>query len=435
MRQSKFCQNLVLAAFLCLLLITFTGAKRTNYFKKPKPLPLTSIHIIDRNGFAETISSKDRITQFQNVDFLQPQPYQKVLRVYGRDCAGNIRSVATTYYPNGNPKQFLEILNGRANGTYSEWHENGLSSLGAYVIGGMPDVTTAAEKSWIFHGTSCAWDEDGNLVAEINYDQGALFGVSNYYHADGQIWKRIPFEKDQIHGKVEIFRKSGELLLQINYVQGRKDGKALRYWDCNRIASEEEYCQNKLIDGQYFDQQGKLISEVKQGNGYRAIFAKNGVKELQEIHDGHVDGEVKVFDNCGGLKRVYHVKDLLKHGEECEYYPAGANGQQPKIVFNWQEGKVQGIVRTWYPNGNMESQKEMANNKRNGIATAWYKDGNLMMLEEYDENKLIRGEYYKKGDRIPITQIIQGKGTATIYDAEGNFVQKIVYLNGKPEPK
>lgn len=435
MRKSNHCKQLGFGILFCLLLLAFTSAKR-GCIKKPRPLPLTSIHIIDRNGFAETISSKDRIDQFQNIDFLQPQPYQKVLLVYGRDSAGNIRSVVTTYYQNGNPKQFLEVLNGRANGTYSEWHENGRSSLATCVIGGMPDVSTAAEKSWVFHGTCCAWNEDGNLIAEIMYDQGVLQGISTYYHANSQIWKRIPFEKDQINGKVEIFRNSGELFAQVHYETGRKDGKAFRYWDCNRIASEEEYCQNKLIEAQYYDQQGKLIAEVKQGSGHRAIFSKIGIRELQEIHDGRIDGEVQVFDQDACIKRTYHIKNSVKHGEEIEYYQLpSTNGLQPKISFNWYEGKIHGITRTWYSNGHMESQKEMSNNKKNGVSTAWYKDGNLMMLEEYEENKLMRGEYYKKGDRIPVSQIIQGKGTASIYDAEGTFVQKIVYLNGKPEPK
>lgn len=435
MRSANWIKQISQVLLFSLFFIVFTSAS-WGFTKKPKPLPLTSIHIIDRNGFAETISSKDRITQFQNTDFLKPQPYQKVLLVYGRDCLGNIRSVATTYYTNGNPKQFLEILNGRANGIYSEWHENGVSSLSSHVIGGMPDLTPAAEKSWIFHGTSSVWDEDGNLKAEICYDQGILNGLSTYYHANGSIWKCIPFEKGQIDGKVEIFRKSGELLLQICYEQGRKSGQALRYWDCARIASQEQFCHNKLIEAQYFDQQGQLIAEVTQGIGFRAIFSKNGVRELQEIQDGHIEGEVKVFDNEGLIKRIYHVKDCVKHGDETEYYSKPtANGLQPKISFTWYEGKIHGLTRTWYPSGNMESQKEMSNNKKNGVLTTWYKDGNLMLIEEYEENKLVRGEYYKKGERIPTSQIIGGKGPATLYDAEGNFVQKIIYVNGKPEPK
>ncbi len=416
------------------LFFVCSSATSKKFCKKGRPLPLTNIHIIDRNGFAETISSKDRIAQFQNTDFLQPQPYQKVLLVYGRDLQGKIRSVATTYYENGNPKQFIEIVNGRANGTYAEWHENGKPRLAAYVIGGTPDLTIAAEKSWVFDGISRAWNEDNCLVAEICYDQGSLSGISTYYHTNGQIWRSIPYDKGQINGLVQVFKKDGELLMEVNYLAGCKEGKAYRYWPCQQVASQEEYCQNRLVQGEYFDLEGNLVAQVQEGTGYRATFNSSGIKELQQINQGHICGEVKVFDEKSQLVRVYHVKEMVKHGEEIEYYPCSST-LKPKISFQWQNGKIQGIVRTWYPNGNMESQKEMHDNKKNGVLTAWYQDGNLMLMEEYDAGSLNRGEYYKKGERIAISQITQGKGVATLYDRKGHFLQKIHYLNGKPELK
>jgi antitoxin component YwqK of YwqJK toxin-antitoxin module len=435
MKGLNIAKQVSLGILLCLLLLTLTGAKRSRNCK-PRLLPLTSVHIIDRNGFAETISNKERLNQFQNVDFLSPQPYQKVLRIYARDSKGNIRSVVTTYYENGNPKQFLEILNARANGMYCEWHENGHMSLMTKVIGGTPDVTPLAERTWLFDGPSYVWDEEEHQIAEINYSQGSLEGVSTYFHPCGQIWKRIPYVKNQIEGTVEVFKSNGELLQQINYTQGQRHGSSTRYWDSQRLASQEEYCRGKLENGQYFDQQGTLIAEVKNGTGYRAIFGKETFQELQEYIDGELEGEVKVFNQEGRLKRIYHVKNGIKHGEEVEYYDkffASSAPLQPKLSFYWYEGKIQGHVKTWYPNGNLESQKEMANNAKNGVLSAWYRDGHLMLIEEYENDRLIRGDYFKKEDKVPVSQVVDGKGTATIFDAEGHFVQKISYLNGKPE--
>ncbi|MBS4163197.1 Uncharacterized protein PRO82_000495 [Candidatus Protochlamydia amoebophila] len=432
MIKTKAFKQMSLWVFLAFLALTFSSAKRNTYRKRP--LPLTSIHIIDRNGFAETISNKDRLNQYQQTDFLSSQPYQKVLRIYARDSKGNVRSVVTTYHANGNPKQFLQILNGRANGCYYEWHENGSISLSTKVIGGVADVTPSAERSWIFDGSSYAWDEDENLIGEIFYNQGSLEGVSTHYHSCGQVWKQIPYKKNQIEGVCEIYKTNGEILQQIHYVQGQKHGPSFRYWDNKNLASQEEYCKGKLENGQYFDQQGNSVAEVKQGTGFRAVFGKDYIKEIQEYREGILEGEVKVFTACGNLKRVYHVKNQIKHGEEMDYYDS-INPQtiQPKLAFYWYEGKIQGHVKTWYANGVQESQKEMANNAKHGVSTAWYQDGNLMMIEEYDNDKLIKGDYFRKGERAPASQVIIGKGTATIFDAEGHFVQKINYLNGKPD--
>ena len=153
--------------------------------KATKNSVLTSINIIDRNGLNETITNKDRLEQYERTNFLCPQPYQKVLRVYKRDCQGNSISYVTTYYENGQPKQYLEAVNNRAFGLYQEWHENGILKLEATIIGGIADLTPCAEKSWQFDGCAQAWDENGNLQTEISYDKGQLEGESLYYHPNG----------------------------------------------------------------------------------------------------------------------------------------------------------------------------------------------------------------------------------------------------------
>lgn len=419
--------------FSFFLLCSFTGAKK--YCCKPRPLKLLSVHIVDRNGLSETISGKDRLEQFESVNFLDAQPYQKVLRIYKRDSRGNVRSVITTYYENGNPKQFLEILNGRANGNYFEWHENGVMSISTKVLGGTPDVISVSQKTWIFDGKSCAWDEDGALKAEISYSQGALDGPSIYYHPNGNVWKKIPFTKNLTEGVAEVFRPDGTLLQTTSFCQGQRNGESVRYWCEEKIASKEEFCKGKILSGEYFNLQGDLITEIKEGNGYRAVFGKSCVHELQQYENGILEGEVKVFGGENCLKRIYHVKNGIKHGEEIEYYDrfTASYPQQPRIAFNWYEGKVQGDVKTWYIDGSLESHKEMSNNVRHGVLSTWYRNGDLMMIEEYDNGLLVRGDYFKKGEKTSISQVAQKKGTATIYDADGHYVQKINYLNGKPE--
>ncbi len=430
-----FLKSLFVPFCLCLVLSLSTSAKRSKSCKA-KPLALTSVHIIDRNGFSESISNKERLNQFENVNFLSQQPYKKVLRLFARDSKANLRSVVTTYHENGNPKQLLEILNGRANGSYYEWHENGNMSVMARVIGGTPDVTPAAEKTWLFDGPSYAWDQEENCIAQVNYCQGVLQGMTTYFHPNGQIWKKFPYEKNLLEGNAEVYRCDGELLQQTAYCQGVKQGPSIRYWCAGNVASQELYCNGKLETGCYFDKEGTPVAEVKGGSGFRAIFGKEGIQELQEFNEGVLEGQVKVFNQNGRLKRIYHIRNGIKHGEEIEYYERFFNSSaplQPKLSFFWYEGKVQGIVKTWYPSGTLESQKEMANNSRNGVLTAWYKDGNLMLIEEYDQDKLQRGDYFKKEEKIPCSQVVDGNGTATLFDADGHFIQKITYLNGKPE--
>lgn len=397
-------------------------------------LELISINIIDRNGLNETVTNPDRLNQYEQVDFLRPQPYKKVLRVYKKNCQGDSQAYITTYYENGQPKQYLETVNNRAFGRYREWHENGVAKLEVLVIGGMADLAPCAEKSWQFDGCAQAWDENGNLVTEISYNKGNLEGESIYYHPNGAIWKRIPYYKNQANGTAEYYLDNGQLLQTISFTDGILNGIALRFWSPERIAADELYNKGRLIQGHYFDSCGKMISEIIDGEGYRSSFGKESLYELQEFHEGVLNGEVRVFDENGYLVRVYHIENNLKNGEEIEYQTRRNTPEpKPKLLITWYKGKIQGYVKTWYDNGNIESQRELVDNRRNGVATAWYKDGSLMLIEEYDRDRLVKGEYYKKGDRIPVSEISNGSGIATLYDGEGHFMRKINYYNGKPQ--
>jgi antitoxin component YwqK of YwqJK toxin-antitoxin module len=402
--------------------------------KEECPPHLISLNIIDRNGLTETITTKDRLEKYECVDFLSHQPYQKVLQAYSKDILGNSQSVITSYYPNGQVKQYLEAVNSRAYGSYKEWYEDGTLKVEASIIGGIADITPCAEKSWEFDCIAQAWNEEGCLITSISYEKGVLEGDSIYYHSNGSVWKRFPYHKDQLNGTAEYFLDNGQILQTVNFLNNMREGTALRFWTPDVIASDECFCRGLLMAGTYFDPCGKIIAEVRDGDGYRATFNKTGIYELQEFHKGVLQGEVRVFDENVSLVRSYIVDDDLKNGEEIEYFPSeNIDEPKPHLMITWYKGRIQGYVKSWYENGYLESQKELVNNKLNGVSTAWYKDGSLMMVEEYDSDRLLKGEYYKKGEKIPLSEVIGGKGTATIFDGDGRYIRKISYLNGKPE--
>lgn len=418
-------------AFFCTL---FTACRvQQKEYVEEAPM-LSSINIIDRNGLTETINTPERLEQYAFVDFLQPQSYQKVLRVYMRDSEGNIPACITSYHPNGYPEKYLEILNGRACGAYKEWYPSGIKKIDARVIEGAGDIVSGSEKSWIFDGCCQVWKESGVQEATILYEKGKLEGVSTYFHTNDQVWKIIPYHENNIEGDLEIYRCDGSLLQSTHFCKGLKEGPSKRYWTPTQLAADETYNQGLLVTGTYFDSNGEPIATVQEGNGQRAIFGKETLLELQEYRYGKIDGEIKIYDVYGRVNRIYHAKNGAKYGEEICFYDAPCLQKTliPKLSVNWVDGKIQGTSKTWYDNGTLESQKEMSNNKKNGHSSAWFRDGSLMMIEEYEQSKLVRGEYYAKGEKFPISEVIDGKGTATLFDGDGNVIQKINYANKKP---
>ena len=390
---------------------------------------VTSINIIDRNGISETISSKERLVAYQKKDFLAPQPYQKVMRVYGRTKSGDVSAQITSYHPNGQIKQYLEAVNSRAYGVYREWFQNGQQKIDALVIGGVADLNTQAEEDWLFDGTTLAWDEEGHLAAKIFYAKGELDGTSEYYHPNGKVWKLSPYEKGNLEGTQKIFLNDGALFQTTDYHEGQKSGTSVRYWDLAHIAYHEKYSEGKLLDASYYDQKGKSLAQITHGNGLKAIFNKKNLDRLETFCKGVQEGPVNVFNEEGVLLRTYTIVNGEKQGEEIDFFP---EAQKPKLLLAWCDGLLHGTMKSWYENGQLESQREMSQNKKCGLLTAWYESGALMLLEEYDQDTLVKGEYYREGEKEPVTRVENGSGIATLFSADGCLSHRVPYDQGKP---
>lgn len=416
---------------LGLMLALFCSCASRN--STPKSDTIVSMQIIDRNGFTETISNKDRLSGYQGTDFLSPQPYQKVLRVYHRNSAGQNISKITSYHENGTPWQYLEAVDGRAHGIYREWFQNGQQKIESFVIEGVADILELAQATWVFQGPCKVWNEQGTLIAEFYYEKGLLDTPALYYFPDGKLMKTIPYEQGEIHGTAQTFDENGNIIEEIPHHKGAREGTARTWWSPGHLLSGEVYDQGKLLEASYYDPSGTIVAEVHSGQGKQAQFEDSKLQALQSITNGIQEGEMQFFQPNGALKCSYFLKDLKKNGEEWEYYPAEKGDPlKPKITLHWTDDKIQGQVKTWYKEGQLESQREIHNNKKHGTSFAWYKNGDLMLLEEYENDLLVKGSYHKKGDKTAVSKIESGKGTATLYTSEGIFLKKVPYEKGRP---
>jgi antitoxin component YwqK of YwqJK toxin-antitoxin module len=390
---------------------------------------LICIQIDDRNGLSETISSKKRLQNYQEVDFLSSQPYNQVTRIYKKGASDKKISKITSYHENGEISQYLEVVNARAFGKYKKWHFNGNLAIDAKVIGGPPSFSYSEPKKWIFDGLCKAFDENGNLISTFTYNKGNLEGKTFYYYPSGKVKKIEPYLKNRIEGVVLEYDEEGNVTANTNYLNGLKHGEAKVFLKDN-YSFFEKYKEGLLLEAEYLDRYGKGVSKILDGNGEKAFFENGSLKKLVEYKEGKIEGKTKVFEN-GKLLRGYGMKKGKKHGEEVEYYPL-KNENVKKMSINWVDGVIQGSVKTWYPNSKLQSQREIFQNKKNGIASAFYKNGEVMLIEEYESDRLIEGSYYKKGDNYPVSKVLDGNGKATIYDEDGIFLKSIKYVKGVP---
>jgi len=390
---------------------------------------LVSMQTIDRNGFSETISTKDRLAVYETVNYLTSQPYEKVMRVFKKDSEGKSHAKLTSYHSSGGIWQYLEVTDNRANGRFNQWHENGQMMIEGTIIEGMADLSEIAQQSWLFDGECKVWDERGNLEALFIYEKGLLSQEATYYFPSGQIAKVIPYTKGMIHGILISYDEEGNPVQELPFKNGVQDGSAYECWASGQYKSQEAYQNGLLIEGSYYDFNGNSVAKVHLGNGTKAIFDGEQLHRLAEYQNGIVEGVVKEFSPNGQLFCTYHIQGGKKNGEEVEYF---ADGTTPKLMITWSDDQIQGMVKTWYKNGVLESQREMTSNKKHGIYLGYYNSGEPMLMEEYENDRLMKGSYFKKGEKYPVSTIENGEGVATLFTPEGYLHKKVNYERSKP---
>lgn len=407
----------------CLILIACTACH-----KQVNNQEMISIQIMDRNGLSETVSNKDRLRVYDKVDFLAAQPFKKVLRVYSKNDQGKSRSKVTSYHNNGGVYQLLEAVDGRAHGIYREWHENGNLKVDGYVIEGMADLSDVAQKSWLFDGECRVWNDEGAMSAHFIYNKGNLTGVAKYFFPNGKLQKTVPYKQDLIHGTVHVYDESAHILEEAIFVEGKREGEARGYWEDLSPKFVELYKADLLLEATYFDKQGEIVAQIQDGTGVNVHFENGYIATKIQYEQGIPSGEVQLLTPSGHVRTRYQIHNEKKTGEEWEYYSTG----KPKMLLTWHDDQIQGMAKTWYPSGELESQREMSGNKKHGISFAYYKNGDLMLMEQYENDKLVKGSYYAKGQKDPVSAIEQGIGIATLYTPDGHFFKKIEYQLGKP---
>lgn len=393
---------------------------------------LSRVFFVDTQGFSQTVTTPASLEKFDKINFLAPQPYQKVMRTWKiRGKEGDV-SVLTSYYPSSQIMQYLEGQGGRAFGQYKEWHENGQLKISVSITGGKFDLGEAAESTWIFDGLSEAFDESGQKQAEIPYVKGMKQGEARIYYPGGKLWQRMHYEKDALHGLYEAWYESGQTSRKSIYFEDLLEGQSLSWWSDGQKQSQELYVKDALEEASYWNINGQLVAQVKNLNGQRAFFDETSLVELQTIQSGFIQGWVGYFNKKGELWHEITIKEGLKNGPETFFYPTKEGKAQPKIIMQWSQGVLQGTVRTWFDNGQLESERQIVNEESNGPYVAYYPDGSLRILEEYHKGKLVDGKYFALGSSQSVSVVQKGQGTATLFDEKGRMIKEVSYRDGEP---
>jgi len=240
------------------------------------------------------------------------------------------------------------------------------------------------------------------LVFEGEYLNGERNGKGKYYW-NNKILFEGEFLNGERNGKGKEYEQSDNLIFEGEYSKGKKNGKGKDYFFNNgQLLFEGKYLNDKKWNGIGYNSKGKIIYEIKNGNGSRTDYDERDNLLFQgEYLNGERNGKGKEYK--GSIM-------LLKY-----------NGE-------YLNGKRNGKGKEYFINNNLEFEGLYLNDKK-WEGKGYDPSGNLIyelkkgkgLIKEYDEDILIyEGEY--------INGLRNGKGKE--YDEDGNVIFEGEYING-----
>jgi TonB family protein len=105
------------------------------------------------------------------------------------------------------------------------------------------------------------------------------------------------------------------------------------------------------------------------------------------------------------------------------------------FVFTSVISAQEGLIKTYYPNGKIQSEITFANKIREGAAKFYYDNGNLKQEFSYINGKVdgLVKEYYESGKLKLTFNIVEGKreGPVSLFKEDGTFFTDVTYERGK----
>jgi antitoxin component YwqK of YwqJK toxin-antitoxin module len=144
-----------------------------------------------------------------------------------------------------------------------------------------------------------------------------------------------------------------------------------------------------------------FIFPIMDKNYCRDTICKKEITDVGKIIwkqkiNGKLNGLYREYFENGNINKKCMCKDDKINGKNKEYYENG----KLKIDSNYKDGKIDGEYKLYYENGKLEMDSNYKDGKINGKNKEYYENGKLKIDSNYKDGK-IDGEYklyYENGN-------------------------------------
>jgi antitoxin component YwqK of YwqJK toxin-antitoxin module len=197
-------------------------------------------------------------------------------------------------------------------------------------------------------------------------------------------------EQGRKTGPWKVEYPNSKILYEANFHEGRPVGEMIRYYRSGAVRA-------------------RMMFDSLEDRSFTKLYYENGKQAAEGWYENKVKDSVwnyfSEFDGTVRIRETYENGNL--HGMVRSYYPSGQVSEE----VTWIQNKKDGPWRQFYADGTIRLESCYKNDKLHGSYEMFYTDNTMK----------IRGEY-----RDNLTN-----GTWSFYDEKGSEIFTIEYLHGQ----
>ena len=330
-----------------------------------------------------------------------------------------------------------------------EFFYEGHAADGSITSEGLYDIDGGKEGEWKYYSDNhvlqnIEFFKEGQLDGEAksffnsdivysinNYEEGSREGYSVSYYQNKQIRSQGYYKNDEREGEWRFYYKDGSLKAVEYFNNGLLYGYAENYAVDGKLFSEFLYYEGELLEEFYYDEDKKLIEQIKididsarysivntfrNGNistQFEILYEYKHGKYINNYFSGkhylvgeYFHGErngdwIWYFEN-GKVKSKGTYIHGTKVGEWVDYFKNGKINKSQTFDDGYKVGKE----KTFNKNGILTQTRDFNLDKLDGEVMFYSEDGQLQVVRHYNFGRLIGYSYLgTDGNRIEMIPI------------------------------
>jgi antitoxin component YwqK of YwqJK toxin-antitoxin module len=155
----------------------------------------------------------------------------------------------------------------------------------------------------------------GELKAEGQYDNNFRMGNWKFFNKNAQVEQTGDYSRGRVHGLWRWYYEDGSLLREEQFYNGKEDGYLIEYSKEGRILTQGDFIEGEPEGSWYYrvgdhTEVGDFVTGLRDGK-WRYFYADSTLKFEGYYIQGNPDGKHKLYYNDGALKEErYYVMGI-----------------------------------------------------------------------------------------------------------------------------